>query len=470
MIAIVKSWLPKRLTGQLILLLLSTLTFSQLFTLFFFLSESDYIAEQIETKQLIRRAAQAVNVLATVPEKHHKAMLKAMSVYRVKFSLGQSTEVEANTELVNHQSFIAEQLLLRKMLNKEYGRVYVHQNLFSNSRISAFFEYLYQKFKEPNKSANKKSKRLKLFSTAIELENNQWLMMNVYSRDPFPLWAKTTLISLLIMSFVLIVIVVLSVKRIIRPLNDLADNAKKLGLGENIEPIKEQGPEDVQHAVKAFNQMLRRLNKMVVHRARSLAAMSHDLRTPLTSMRLHAEFISDEGTQDKIIEKLDEMEHITKATISFAKQDSWLEKSRKVDISALIESLCLDLSDIGLNVTCDIAEKINYSCRPVALKRAFSNLIENGVKYGDSVHVSVVKNDHDITFIIADQGQGIPEQEQQRMFEAFERLDDSRNQSSGGMGLGMTIALTAIQDHGGEIKLKNRLVKGLDVIVKLPLN
>lgn len=469
MLTIVKSWLPKRLTGQLILLLLSTLTFSQLFTLFFFLSESDYIAEQIETKQLIRRAAQAVNVLATVPDKHHKAMLKAMSVHRVKFYLSQSAETD-NTAFFNEKSFLAEQLLLRQMLNKKYSKVYVHQDLASSSRIATLLEYLYQKLTEPTKAGNKNSKRLKLFSTAIELKNKQWLMMSVYSRDPFPLWAKTTLISLLIMSLVLIVIVVLSVKRIIRPLNELADNAKKLGLGESIEPIQEQGPEDVQHAVKAFNQMLLRLNKMVTHRARSLAAMSHDLRTPLTSMRLHAEFISDEVTQDKIIEKLDEMEHITKATISFAKQDSWLEKSRKVDICALIESLCLDLSDIGLNVTCDITDKINYSCRPVALKRAFSNLIENGVKYGKSVDVSIFKNDKSINIIIADQGQGIPEAEQQRMFEAFERLDDSRNQNSGGMGLGMTIALTAIQDHGGEIKLKNRVEKGLDVIVQLPLN
>jgi len=465
--SLVKGLLPKKLAGQLILLLLSTLVFSQLFTLFFFLSESDYIVEQIEKKQLLRRSAQAVNILSTVPKKHHKATIKAMSVHRVKFSFSNqvdktllsqaahfSDDAKFLTGLLNMNGLNMNELN-KKELNQSKNKVLVYQYEQPHSRFFSLIEYLFGQVIGGNDS-KKINKRKKLFSTAVEIEQGVWFNMDVYSRDPFPLWAKSTLFSLLFMSLIFIIIVVLSVNRITRPLHELAAKAKQLGMGENINPITEQGPEDIQHAIKAFNKMQSRLNNMIVHRARSLAAMSHDLRTPLTSLRLHAEFISDEATQEKIIEKLDEMEQITKATISFAKQDSWLEKPRLVDLTALIESLCLDLSDIGLQVTYQLIDNIKYTCRPVALKRALSNLIENGVKYGNAVDVSIVEGKKRIEILISDQGEGIPETEQKRMFQAFERLDDSRNKDSGGMGLGMTIALTAIQDHGGEIILVNK--------------
>jgi len=211
-----------------------------------------------------------------------------------------------------------------------------------------------------------------------------------------------------------------------------------------------------------------RLKNIITHRTRSLAAMSHDLRTPLTSLRLHAEFIDDIETQAKIVEKIDEMEHITNATISFAKQDSWSEKRRQVDLAALIDSLCQDLSDIGLAVESQLNDKISYSCRPIALRRAFSNLIENGVKYGEAVAVKIIEETDQIKIIISDQGPGIQQEQQKRLFEPFERLEESRNHQSGGLGLGMTIALTIIGGHGGAITLHNRPSKGLDVVVVLP--
>ncbi len=460
-----KTFLPKRLSGQLILLLLGTLVLSQLFSIVFFLSESDYIVEQIEKNQIIRRSAQAANVLAAVPKQHHLAVLKAISVHRVKFLLDNKPAISPAENIKTHY---AEEQMLKNMLNKHYNSVFVYQHEVPKNRFLALFEYFYSKLILDEQFENKKLERYKLLSTSIELSDGQWLNMDVYGQDIFPLWAKSTLFSLLIMSIILLVIVVFTVKRITLPLKELAAKAQQLGVGENVQPVTERGPEDIQHAVRAFNQMQHRLNKMIVHRARSLAAMSHDLRTPLTSLRLHAEFITNEETQENIIDKIDEMEQITKATISFAKQDAWLEQMKKVDLTALLESLCLDLSDLGMKVEYLITDKINYSCRPVALKRAFSNLIENGVKYGESVHVEISEQSDQIKVIISDQGQGIPESEHNRMFEAFERMEVSRNKESGGMGLGMTIALTVIQDHGGEIQLQNRASKGLDVVILLP--
>jgi signal transduction histidine kinase len=456
---------PNRLAGQFILLLLSTLILAQLFSVILFLSDSDYIYERLERNMLIKRAAQAVNMLDDIPLHYHKQVLNVMTVHRVKFTLDDSTDIPKDLQNQMHQGKIT---AITAMLDKPHLQVLIHEYQIPAYRIIGTFKYLSSHLLALFTGQEPPQKRNKLLTVSVLLDNQRWLNMNVLDRDPFPLWAQSSLFSLLMMSLLLVVIVVVTVKKITQPLSELAAKARQLGLGEPVKPIAEQGPLDIKDAVSAFNTMQQRLNNIIVHRARSLAAMSHDLRTPLTSLRLHAEFISDEETQQKMVEKIDEMEQIAKATISFAKQDSWSEVKRRVDLGSLVESLCLDLQDLGLKVDYGIFDRINYTCRPVALKRAFSNLIENGVKYGQQVYVSISEEKHDIKVIIADQGQGIPETEHQRIFQAFERLEDSRNKDSGGIGLGMTIALTIIQDHGGEINLHNRPCKGLDVVVTLP--
>lgn len=456
--------LPKRLAGQLILLLLSTLVISQLITLFISLSETDNMLERVEDNRILKMSASAVNTIEKIPVANHTKIAKLMTTYRVHYHFSDEPSIPSHL-LIGDDGRVN---MLKALLNQPYEKVYIHQYPAPSNRIVTVSKYYLDYLLSFVYIDPKNSERSILFSTSIMLEPGRWFNMDIQHRKPFPSYALLALNSLFLVSLIASLIVVFSIKRLTKPLKELTAKAQLIGVGEDVEPITEQGPEDIKDTIIAFNTMQLRLQNIITHRTRSLAAMSHDLRTPLTSLRLHAEFIDDIETQAKIIEKIDEMEHITNATISFAKQDSWSEKRRQVDLAALIDSLCQDLSDIGFAVECELNDKMSYHCRPAALRRAFSNLIENGVKYGDAVFVKIVESEAQLKIIIADQGPGIEESQQKRLFEPFERLDESRNHLSGGLGLGMTIALTIIRGHGGDISLHNRQGKGLDVVVVLP--
>ena len=292
------------------------------------------------------------------------------------------------------------------------------------------------------------------------------LILDVY---PYPTWMAETLKPLSIFTIIFVLFSIIIVLGITSPLAELEKKAQKLGVGEKIKAVKLRGPIDIQNVIIAFNTMLKRVTNVNDHRARALAAISHDIRTPLTSMRLQAEFISEPDIQDNIFKKIDEMEQICEATITFALQDSWSEKTRVFDIVSLVDSLCADLYEQGLDVHFELTEKIKFSGRPVALKRAITNLIKNGVEYGESVEVSIVKLDSVIKIHILDQGKGIPADKMEQLFSPFERLEHSRNRGSGGLGLGMAIARSVVRSHGGEVELKNIEDKGLDAIVILPI-
>jgi signal transduction histidine kinase len=253
-----------------------------------------------------------------------------------------------------------------------------------------------------------------------------------------------------------------------RAMADLAAAAERLGRGETVPPVPERGPKDVRQTTRAFNRMHGRLQRFVQDRTRMLAAISHDLRTPLTSLRLRAEFVDDNDTRTKILETLDEMERMTEATLAFAREEARREDTRTVDLAALVESLCEDLCDLGMEVTYSGPPSLLYPCRSVSLKRALRNLIENAVTYGRRALVTLAPADHEVQIAIDDDGPGIPEADFERAFAPFVRLEESRSQETGGIGLGMAIARSIVRGHGGDITLANRASGGLRVTLHLP--
>jgi signal transduction histidine kinase len=181
---------------------------------------------------------------------------------------------------------------------------------------------------------------------------------------------------------------------------------------------------------------------------------------------LRAEFVTDEETRQKLLATLDEMQTMTEATLAFAREDAARETTRSVDLAALLESMCADLADLGWDVTFTNGERIPYRCRPDALRRAFRNLIENAVRYGERARVTLVSRGDAIEISVDDDGPGIPEADFERVFAPFVRLENSRNRATGGVGLGLAIARTIIRGHGGDIVLFNG--SGLHAIVRLP--
>jgi len=198
-----------------------------------------------------------------------------------------------------------------------------------------------------------------------------------------------------------------------------------------------------------------------------LAALSHDLRTPMTSMRLRLELMAQSDEKQRLLESLAEMQQMSEATLAFVRQSGDVEPTRSVDLTALVDSLSEDLQDLGMAIQCESLDCVVMALRPVSIKRALRNLMENAVHYGDKAKVSLTATAAQAVITIVDQGPGIPEQQMNSVFEPFLRLEESRNRQTGGMGLGLSIARQIIRSHGGEVVLVN-LQPGLKVVVSLP--
>jgi signal transduction histidine kinase len=262
---------------------------------------------------------------------------------------------------------------------------------------------------------------------------------------------------------VVIVLSVLAVRRASQPLSLLAAAADRLGRDVGAPPVAVEGPLEVRAAAMAFNRMQFRLRRFVEDRTQMIAAISHDLRTPLTRMRLRAEFVEDDEARFKMLDDLDEMESMIAETLAFARDDAAREAREPVDLASMLRDLCEQFETRFAG-----PERAVISAGPTGVKRAFANLLENARKYADSAQMTMSVDESRVTVVLDDDGPGLPEAELERVFAPFYRLETSRNRETGGTGLGLAVARSAVRAHGGDIALANRAEGGLSVTVTLP--
>ena len=283
-----------------------------------------------------------------------------------------------------------------------------------------------------------------------------------------PAFSRQFLLSMGVMAIIILGVSVWAVRRVTAPLASLATAAERLGHDVNAPPLPETGTIETRQAARAFNDMQTRLRSLIENRTRMLAAISHDLRTPLTLLRLRAETVENHARagQDAVHHRRDGFHDRRHAAVRPRRGAS--EPRRPTDLTALLQSVVDDMSDAGLPVRMQPAEPIVYECRPAALKRAVRNLLDNAVKYGKAGSVAIHTTPKTIEIIIDDEGPGIPEQELSRVLEPFYRLEESRSRETGGVGLGLAIAQSIVQAHGGELTLSNRPTGGLRAKLSLP--
>jgi signal transduction histidine kinase len=260
-----------------------------------------------------------------------------------------------------------------------------------------------------------------------------------------------------------------AVRRLTRPLATLADAAT--GLARNLDqpPLPEVGPAEVSRAAKAFNSMQRDLKAFVETRAQALAAGSHDLRLPLTRVRLRLELVSDATVKRSIESDLDEMEHMIAGTLDYLQAGKAAEAVVRTNINALIEGVAEDMEALGATVRLHGKVGGPRRVRPQALRRCLANLMDNARRYGgNEIDVNIIDAPAVLTIRIEDHGPGIPAAERERVFEPYVRLEQSRARHTGGTGLGMAIARAIARAHGGDVTLVDRDGGGLRVEVSLP--
>lgn len=286
--------------------------------------------------------------------------------------------------------------------------------------------------------------------------------------DESAAWPSRMLLQLIILAISVLGISLIAVRLLTRPLLRLANAAEELGNDIHRAPLDERGPIEVSRAAHAFNTMQARLVSYIRDRTRLLAAISHDLKTPITRLRLRTELLDDSILRAKFEADLNDMESMIITTMEFMRGAEQQEALQPVDIMALLESLQADAQEAKHEVSIQGAALSPYPGRPVALKRCLSNLIDNAIKYGKSAMIQVEDNVNQLTVVIRDEGPGIPEDQQEQVFEPFFRLEESRSRASGGMGLGLSIARNIAQAHGGSLLLKNASGGGLEAILTLP--
>jgi len=266
----------------------------------------------------------------------------------------------------------------------------------------------------------------------------------------------------------IVVVALLLLRWATRPLRDLALAAERFSLDQTPQPLPENGPIEVRRAARAFNTMRERIQRLVTERMQAMAAVSHDLRTPITRLRLRSELLDDDAARDLIDADLGEMEAMIDSTLEYLRGGVSSETTRRIDLASVIETIIDEHLDQGHRASLTGLASAPVLGRVLSLKRAFSNIIGNAVKYGKTVSVTVSESENLLSITVEDEGPGIPPADMERVFHPFVRLEESRGRETGGTGLGLTIAVSIIQTHGGRIALANRTAGGLSVTITLP--
>ena len=278
---------------------------------------------------------------------------------------------------------------------------------------------------------------------------------------------RNLLINLVLLLLILVVVLYLVARSITRPLSDLAHAADSLGRETRPSLLAERGARELKYAARAFNTMQDRLRRYLDSRTRVLAAMSHDLKTPLTRLRLQVEALDNPPMQERIGRELDEMESMVREALSLFRGLDDGEPVGPVDIDALLAKIRGEFAGMGGEVTVTGTGTLPFTGRPQMLKRCLTNLIANAIKFGGNAAV-IVEDGAQLTIRVRDRGPGLPAAELERVFDPFYRLESSRNRDSGGTGLGLTIARDIAQAHGGTLLLQNLPAGGLEACLTLP--
>ena len=275
----------------------------------------------------------------------------------------------------------------------------------------------------------------------------------------FALWITVPALIMVLISLIFL-------KNQTRPITNLARAAEKFGKGEEIEEFKPSGAAEIRQAGYEFDKMRKRIIRHLNQRSEMLSGISHDLRTPLTRMKLQIAFIKEKELANKLSEDINEMEKMLNEYLQFT-SSAYLEKDEIFDLSELIQEIIKKYNNN--NISTKIPSRIHINGRKNLIKRCINNLIDNAIKYGDKVVVELNKNNNNLFLKVEDNGPGIPEKEYDNVFKPFYKIDKGRADSKSSVGLGLSIASDIIRSHGGNIKLEKSSLKGLGVKIFLPV-
>ena len=470
--------LPRSLFGRLILVLVTGLTLAQLVTAYINRTERNQLLYRAGGMRLAQQMADIVKLLDSLPAAERRRVVAvfnrpplAISLDRPRLAPGKAaTETDVQSAMFT--------TVLRYALGDD-----IEVSVLKPEGVPESFrpplrpgppdanlmpEQMRARGMQRGHRMQELSQAGAFFTVQAALRDGTLVTFDSYlspQSGGFPLRLALTLLVLL---GTVILLSLVAVRWVTGPLSTLATAAEKLGEDINRPPLAETGPIEVQRAAKAFNTMQQRLSRFISDRTRILTAMSHDLKTPITRLRLRAEMLEDESVRAKFEQDLKEMESMVTQTLDFMRDANAVEALQPLDLTALLESLQTNYQESGSSVQIDGIATQSFLGRPLTLRRCITNLLDNAIRYGQRATIRIEDGADTLTLRILDEGPGIPEEELERAFEPFFRGEASRNRETGGTGLGLGIARNIARAHGGDVVLKNRPAGGLEAILSLP--
>jgi signal transduction histidine kinase len=459
--------LPDTVLGRTALVLVAALALSAMVALVLGTIQRQEILEAMGGRNAAERVAGFVSMAEQTPPNQRREMLRRLDSPNFRVGWGLLPAV-ADRERSSRDDFIRD--ILEEGLKDHEVRVSSRPGHFGGPATGLMGpgHHGMERQAREDRHGDEDQPPVLLIRIAVKLNDGSWLnALTPFERsDGF--WRPRFLLPLALALVLVMAAALMAVARATRPFGSFAAAAERLGVDVGAPPMEETGPREVRRAAQAFNIMQGRIKRFVQDRTQMLAAISHDLKTPITRLRLRAEFVDDDEQRAKMLADLDDMEAMICATLAFARDDTASEHRVKLDLATLVQGMVEDWDDLGAKTSYDGPDHLVTQARPNALKRALGNLVDNAIKYGGGAHVALAASESELRITIDDTGPGIPDGDFERVFAPFVRLEASRSRDTGGTGLGLAVARAAIRAHGGDILLANRPEGGLRVTVVLP--
>jgi len=441
------------MTSQLCLVLALALFGSHLIAVLFLQSTGELI-HPLSRQQVVERLSVAYRALQTIPADQAMRVMDATATAQARLWVSPQAAVVA-AEMREEENRLAKALRTRLSLPADTQvRIQLERADGDHARAPVL---------SPRGWAP-----LELRSS-VALPGGQWLNSDERPSGSYE-WSRLLAFSLPVSTLPVLFIMLVFVRRIVAPIKTLAAATEQLSHGERPDPLPLAGPREARELTAAFNAMQRRLTRYVEGRTRMLAAISHDFRTPLTAMRLQAELIDDEDLRRDMLESLAELQSMTEHTLDFVRDDATAEATVTLPVNRLIDEVVKRYRLLDQPVQWQGAPDLPCRCRPLSLKRALTNLIDNALRHGGDadIRLQVEHSPSVLRIDILDSGPGIPTTQLEQVFEPFVQLG-ARGEDALGRGLGLAIARSAVQAHGGDLTLANRPGGGLCASIRLPL-
>ncbi len=441
------NWWPRTLGAQLVAVTAAAVLLSNIAVAAYFQLGQVQQNQTSLIERLVDRAVSASTLLAAIPAKQRDAAAHALSsnIWRFQIYRGKPLS-EAMSD--DEQALAAR---VRAILPK------------TKTADNVLVKYRDPRRVAPLQNGNQPAS---VIDVTVPVVRDTELTTTLYQPPPPP-WPVQIIIAAIVAVVATSLAAAFIARRVARPLSELAASASEAARGGQAARVPEEGPDDVRLAAHAFNVMTDRVMRTLERQRQLLSAVGHDLRTPITAMRISTEFISDDDVRERLQKNLEELQDLTEAVLSAARGTGW-EVMRKADLAAIVESLCADLEEMEQSVTWNVQGPAPYLCRPSEIRRAVRNLVENATAYGQAARVTLAKTPDNYDITVDDDGPGIAEADRARVFEPFVRLESSRSSETGGSGLGLTLVKAIAEGHGGSIELENRAEGGLRARLCLP--